>query len=98
MLNLRDVDEDKTLAREPSSSKSDGKAKQAAPAPLVSPVKKGSGIIPKPPAQAAETLPTVNELQDVETMKDEDLMKMCQEGDEGAFEVLFQRYEGQALS
>ncbi len=31
-------------------------------------------------------------------MSDEDLMKLCQEGDEGAFEVLFQRYEGPALS
>ncbi len=31
-------------------------------------------------------------------MSDENLMKLCQEGDEGAFEALFQRYEGQALS
>ncbi|HEY3319827.1 MAG TPA: sigma-70 family RNA polymerase sigma factor [Planctomycetota bacterium] len=31
-------------------------------------------------------------------MADEDLMKLCQEGDEGAFEILFSRYEGQALS
>ena len=31
-------------------------------------------------------------------MPDEDLMRLCQDGDEAAFEVLFQRYEGQALS
>jgi len=31
-------------------------------------------------------------------MCDEDLMKLCQEGDEGAFGLLFSRYEGQALS
>lgn len=31
-------------------------------------------------------------------MADEDLMRLCQEGDEGAFEILFQRYEGPALS
>ena len=31
-------------------------------------------------------------------MPDEDLMKLCQEGDEAAFEALFQRYEGPALS
>ena len=31
-------------------------------------------------------------------MSDEDLMRLCQDGDEAAFEVLFQRYEGQALS
>jgi RNA polymerase sigma-70 factor (ECF subfamily) len=50
-----------------------------------------------PPDSAGE-LPTIDDLQDVATMPDEDLMKMCQEGDEGAFEVLFQRYEGPALS
>jgi RNA polymerase sigma-70 factor (ECF subfamily) len=43
-------------------------------------------------------IPTIDELQDVSTMFDEDLMKLCQEGDEGAFEVLFQRYESQILS
>jgi RNA polymerase sigma-70 factor (ECF subfamily) len=43
-------------------------------------------------------LPVIDDLQSVETMSDEDLMRLCQEGDEGAFEVLFQRYEGQALS
>jgi RNA polymerase sigma-70 factor (ECF subfamily) len=43
-------------------------------------------------------IPTVDDLQDVSSMSDEDLMKMCQEGDEAAFEVLFIRYEGQALS
>lgn len=96
---LRDPDEDEILAREPSSSKSDGKAKNPAPpSPLASPARKGSGIMPKPPAKPAEAIPTVDELQDVESMSDEDLMKLCQEGDEGAFEVLFQRYEGQALS
>ena len=52
----------------------------------------------KPPEKPPEVIPTIDELQDVESMKDEDLMKLCQEGDEGAFEVLFQRYEGQALS
>jgi RNA polymerase sigma-70 factor (ECF subfamily) len=31
-------------------------------------------------------------------MSDEDLMKLCQDGDEGAYGILFQRYEGQALS
>jgi len=31
-------------------------------------------------------------------MCDEDLMKLCQEGDEGAFETLFHRYESPALS
>jgi RNA polymerase sigma-70 factor, ECF subfamily len=43
-------------------------------------------------------LPIIDELQDVAAMPDEDLMKLCQEGDEGAFEVLFQRYEAPALS
>ncbi len=43
-------------------------------------------------------IPTVDELQDVSTMSDEDLMKFCQDGDEGAFAVLNQRYETQALS
>lgn len=52
----------------------------------------------KPPAKPPEVIPTIDELQDVESMSDEDLMKLCQEGDEGAFECLFQRYEGQALS
>ena len=43
-------------------------------------------------------LPVVEELQDVSSMSDEDLMRLCQEGDEAAFEVLFQRYKGPALS
>ena len=53
-----------------------------------------------PPARLkpADNLPTVDDLQDATAMSDEDLMKLCQEGDEGAFEILFKRYEGQALS
>ncbi|MCW8130223.1 MAG: sigma-70 family RNA polymerase sigma factor [Planctomycetota bacterium] len=47
--------------------------------------------------RALEELPTVEEL-DVAKLTDEDLMRLCQEGDEAAFEVLFQRYEGPALS
>src|SRR2546430_1450209 len=45
------------------------------------------------PASAPKTsaeLPVVEECQDVSSMSDEDLMKLCQEGDEAAFEVLFQ--------
>jgi RNA polymerase sigma-70 factor (ECF subfamily) len=60
---------------------------------------------PKPTTITARTfsasvdlIPTVADDQTVENMADEDLMKLCQEGDEGAFGVLFQRYEGQALS
>ncbi|MBI3829245.1 MAG: sigma-70 family RNA polymerase sigma factor [Planctomycetes bacterium] len=47
--------------------------------------------------RALEELPTVEEL-DVAKLSDEDLMRLCQDGDEAAFEVLFQRYEGPALS
>jgi RNA polymerase sigma-70 factor (ECF subfamily) len=55
--------------------------------------------LPSPPVSAApENLPTVAEALDVETMSDEDLMKLCQDGDEAAFEVLWKRYETQALS
>ncbi|MCY3017675.1 MAG: sigma-70 family RNA polymerase sigma factor [Planctomycetota bacterium] len=54
--------------------------------------------MPKPPTRLADALPTVDDLQAVDSMSDEDLMKLCQEGDEGAFGALFQRYEGQALS
>lgn len=49
-------------------------------------------------SRSASELPVVEEAQDVASMSDEDLMKLCQEGDEAAFEVLFQRYETQALS
>jgi RNA polymerase sigma-70 factor, ECF subfamily len=45
-----------------------------------------------------DVMPVVDEALDVTAMGDEDLMKLCQEGDELAFEVLFKRYEGQALS
>jgi len=51
-----------------------------------------------PPTAYIDELPTVDAFLDVESMSDENLMKLCQEGDEGAFEALFQRYEGQALS
>lgn len=47
--------------------------------------------------RALEEMPTIDEL-DVEKLSDEDLMRLCQEGDEGAFEVLFKRYEGPSLS
>ena len=53
--------------------------------------------LPPAPRSAAD-LPVVEEAQDVASMSDEDLMKLCQEGDEAAFSVLFQRYETQALS
>ncbi|MCK6470435.1 MAG: sigma-70 family RNA polymerase sigma factor [Planctomycetes bacterium] len=33
-----------------------------------------------------------------EELADEDLMKLCQDGDEDAFEAIFQRYSGPALS
>jgi RNA polymerase sigma-70 factor (ECF subfamily) len=49
-------------------------------------------------AAPAGEIPTIDDMQDVSSMKDEDLMRLCQEGDEGAFEILFQRYEGPALS
>lgn len=32
-----------------------------------------------------------------EELADEDLMKLCQDGDEDAFEAIFQRYSGPAL-
>jgi len=93
-----DDDEDTPLARESSSSKSDGKARSSAnPEPLPS-SKKSSGAVSRPVVKPVVEMPTVDELQTVESMCDEDLMKLCQEGDEGAFEVLFQRYDGQALS
>jgi RNA polymerase sigma-70 factor (ECF subfamily) len=49
-------------------------------------------------ADARPELPVIDELQSVDSMADEELMRLCQDGDEAAFEVLFQRYEGQALS
>ena len=52
----------------------------------------------QPRLKPADNLPTVDDLQDATAMSDEDLMKLCQEGDEGAFDILFKRYEGQALS
>jgi len=54
--------------------------------------------LPTPAKTSAADLPVVEEFQDVSSMSDEDLMKLCQEGDEAAFEILFQRYETQALS
>ena len=53
---------------------------------------------PPPRHRPADSLPTVDDMQDATAMCDEDLMKLCQEGDEGAFDILFRRYEGQALS
>jgi RNA polymerase sigma-70 factor (ECF subfamily) len=53
---------------------------------------------PEPQPKPADNLPTVDDVQDATAMSDEDLMKLCQEGDEGAFDILFRRYEGQALS
>lgn len=58
---------------------------------------------PRPNAAAAglalqlDEIPTLEELN-LATMSDEDLMKLCQDGDEIAFETLFKRYEGPALS
>lgn len=67
------------------------------PSPL--PKNKGSdGPVPSGTHKKPSDIPTVEDIQDVSSMSDEDLMKMCQEGDEAAFEVLFIRYEGQALS
>ncbi len=51
-----------------------------------------------PPARFNDNIPVVDECFDVATMSDEDLMKLCQDGDESAFDVLWQRYETQALS
>ncbi|MEI6233057.1 MAG: sigma-70 family RNA polymerase sigma factor [Planctomycetota bacterium] len=51
-----------------------------------------------PPARFTENIPVVDECLDVASMSDEDLMKLCQEGDESAFTILFSRYETQALS
>ncbi len=65
---------------------------------LERPEKKKELEKPTPAAKTATDLPVVEEAQDVASMSDEDLMKLCQEGDEAAFEVLFQRYETQALS
>lgn len=62
------------------------------------PPRRGSGLIPRPPLGPLDSLPTVDDIQEATAMADEDLMKLCQEGDEGAFGILFQRYEGQALS
>jgi RNA polymerase sigma-70 factor (ECF subfamily) len=45
-----------------------------------------------------DSIPTIDDAQDVESMTDEDLMRLCREGDEGAFQGLFKRYEGPALS
>ncbi len=53
---------------------------------------------PSKSAAAPSEIPEIDELQSVDSMSDEDLMHLCQDGDEAAFEVLFQRYEGQALS
>jgi RNA polymerase sigma-70 factor (ECF subfamily) len=53
---------------------------------------------PQPsPASSSVELPTADEI-DVSGMPDEELMRLCQDGDELAFEELFKRYEGPALS
>jgi len=74
-----------TLAASSAQPNAASKQPGDGPGPALAPVK-------------SEEIPTVDELQDVASMADEDLMKLCQDGDEAAFEVLFQRYEGPALS
>ncbi len=54
--------------------------------------------LPPPAKFDPDNIPVVDECQDVASMSDEDLMKLCQDGDEAAFQVLFTRYETQALS
>lgn len=90
------ADETRERPALPQASKSEGKTRAAGSGDA--PARKGTGSIPKPPAKLTDALPTVDDLQDATAMADEDLMKLCQEGDEGAFDILFQRYEGQALS
>lgn len=50
------------------------------------------------PALPAGTDPLIDDETDPRQLPDEVLMKLCQDGDEPAFAVLFERYEGPALS
>jgi len=70
----------------------------ARPAEPFETVGRGYSFNPPPRLKPLDNLPTVDDMQDATAMSDEDLMKLCQEGDEGAFDILFRRYEGQALS
>lgn len=65
----------------------------AVPEPLEAP----AASAPPSPASSSVELPTADEI-DVSKMPDEELMRLCQDGDELAFEELFKRYEGPALS
>lgn len=51
---------------------------------------------PSPKPQAAA--PSPPEYPDLESLSSEDLMHLCQEGDEQAFEMLLERFQGPALS
>ena len=79
----------------PISRKQADKTNTSPASPLSDKAVKTAAAPGSPPSGS---LPVVDDLQSVETMSDEDLMRLCQEGDEGAFGVLFQRYEGPALS
>ena len=50
------------------------------------------------PGAVIPTGPTIGDTYDVTKLNNEDLMKLCQEGDESAFEELFNRFNGPALS
>lgn len=99
----KDNDAEKSRAKDKAAEKSAAKPIERGTQRLEKaekPEKKKEAEIDKlpPPARFNENIPVVDECLDVATMTDEDLMKLCQDGDESAFEVLFQRYETQALS
>jgi len=90
---------DTTAIRKAVMEKGHGSTARGLPA-LVEPLDLPKRLNPETPSaiqRALDELPTVEEL-DFNTLADEDLMRLCQEGDEAAFEVLFHRFEAPALS
>lgn len=96
---LKAIAEGKATASGVLKAAPDGKGGSSATLKVLSePLPVPQGIdTPSAVHRALEELPTIEEL-DVAKLSDEDLMRLCQDGDEAAFEVLFQRYEGPALS
>ena len=67
-------------------------ASQDAPKPAVAPGVDPALLENRPPP------PQIGDDIDLTKANNEDLMKLCQDGDEGAFEELFNRFNGPALS
>ncbi|MCZ7646812.1 MAG: sigma-70 family RNA polymerase sigma factor [Planctomycetota bacterium] len=74
-------------------------AEEAKPEPLSSPARPQAPVDVTSSAMlaAVEDLPLAEEVE-LKDLPDEELMKFCQDGDELAFNELFERYQGPALS